>query len=96
VRRVRTYGISTRSVGPTLANADISNANSLVRFMFKGDSEMLRLAVGCLILALIAGLFGFGFIESTFMQGAQILFCVFLVIALITFMGGTFGRRYRQ
>jgi uncharacterized membrane protein YtjA (UPF0391 family) len=57
--------------------------------------KMLRLVVGCLILALIAGLFGFGFVESTFMQGAQILFCVFLVIALITFMGATFGRRYR-
>jgi uncharacterized membrane protein YtjA (UPF0391 family) len=57
---------------------------------------MLRLAVGFLILALIAGLFGFGFAESALMQGAQILFCVLLVIALLTFLGGAFGRPHRQ
>jgi uncharacterized membrane protein YtjA (UPF0391 family) len=57
---------------------------------------MLRLAIGLLIIALIAGLFGFGFIASSFMDAAKILFFVFLVIALITFLGGTFGSRYRQ
>lgn len=57
---------------------------------------MLRLAIGLLIIALIAGVFGFGFVSSSFMEAAKILFFVFLVIALITFMGGTYGSRYRQ
>jgi uncharacterized membrane protein YtjA (UPF0391 family) len=65
-------------------------------FTQKEIQKMLRLAIGFLIIALIAGLFGFGFISSSFMEAAKILFFVFLVIALISFLGGTLGNRYRQ
>jgi uncharacterized membrane protein YtjA (UPF0391 family) len=56
---------------------------------------MLRIAVVFLVIALIAGLFGFGVIESAFLDGAKIFFFVFLVIAVIAFLGGTYGRRYQ-
>jgi len=49
---------------------------------------MLQLAVGLLVIALIAGLFGFGFIASSFMAVAQILFFVFIVLAVLSFLFG--------
>jgi uncharacterized membrane protein YtjA (UPF0391 family) len=50
---------------------------------------MLQLAVGLLVIALIAGLFGFGFIASSFMGVAKILFFVFIALAVLSFfMGG--------
>ena len=49
---------------------------------------MLQLAVGLLVIALIAGLFGFGFISSSFMAVAQILFFVFIVLAVLSFLFG--------
>jgi uncharacterized membrane protein YtjA (UPF0391 family) len=50
---------------------------------------MLQLAVGLLVIALIAGLFGFGFIASSFMAIAQILFFVFIVLAVLSFLFGS-------
>ncbi len=50
---------------------------------------MLQLAVGLLVIALIAGLFGFGFIASSFMAVAQILFFVFIVLAVLSFLFGS-------
>jgi uncharacterized membrane protein YtjA (UPF0391 family) len=50
---------------------------------------MLQLAVGLLVIALIAGLFGFGFIASSFMAVAQILFFVFIVLAVLAFLFGS-------
>ena len=44
---------------------------------------MLQLAVTLLLLALVAALFGFGGIASSFVGIAQILFFVFLVLFLI-------------
>ena len=56
---------------------------------------MLQLAIGLLVIALIAGLFGFGFIASSFMAVAKILFFVFIVLAIISFfMGGGLKKRY--
>lgn len=49
---------------------------------------MLRLALMFVVLALIAGLFGFGFIASTFMEGARIVFFVFIVLAVLSILGG--------
>lgn len=54
---------------------------------------MLQLAITCLIVALVAGLFGFGLIASSFMEVAKILFVVFLVLAVLSFLGGRFRRR---
>lgn len=49
---------------------------------------MLRLAVGFFILALIAALFGFGLVADFSFEAAKILFFVFLVLAVLTILGG--------
>jgi len=54
---------------------------------------MLRLAVSFLIIALLAGLFGFGLVESTFMEGAKICFFVFIVLAVLAILGFSFRSR---
>jgi len=56
--------------------------------------SIIGLAVGFLIIALIAAVFGFGFVASEFMMGAKILFVVFLVLAVLAFLGGAFSRRW--
>ncbi len=55
---------------------------------------MVQLAVGLLVLALIAGLFGFGLIASSFMAVAKILFFVFIALAVLSFLFG--GRLMKQ
>lgn len=54
---------------------------------------MLRMALAFLIVALIAGLFGFGLVEGMALQGAQILFFLFLVLAVIVFIANAVGGR---
>lgn len=44
---------------------------------------MLRLALVFLIVALIAGLFGFGLVADMAWGGAKILFFIFLVLAVV-------------
>jgi uncharacterized membrane protein YtjA (UPF0391 family) len=57
---------------------------------------MLPLTVGLLVMALIAGLFGYGFIASSFMAVAQILFFVFLALAALSFFfGGRVSKRWQ-
>lgn len=57
---------------------------------------MLQLAIACLVVALIAALLGFGGIAGSFIGVAKILFVVFLVLAVLSFLGGGFrGRSYR-
>ena len=53
---------------------------------------MLRFAFVFLVIALLAAVFGFGGIASDFMNGAKILFFVFLVLAVLSFLGGAFRR----
>ncbi len=53
---------------------------------------MLQFAIACLVIALIAAFLGFGGIAGSFMGVAQILFVVFLIIALLSFVGGGFRR----
>jgi uncharacterized membrane protein YtjA (UPF0391 family) len=56
---------------------------------------MLRLAIACLVIALIAALLGFGGIAGSFVGVAKILFVVFLVLAVLSFFfGGGLRRRY--
>jgi len=52
----------------------------------------IGLAVAFLVIALIAALVGFGAVESLAWGGAKILFFIFLVLAVLTFLGGYFGR----
>ncbi len=49
---------------------------------------MLRLALLFLLIALIAGVFNFGLAAGVALEIARLLFFVFLVLALLTFLGG--------
>jgi uncharacterized membrane protein YtjA (UPF0391 family) len=53
---------------------------------------MLRYAMVFLLIALIAAVFGFGVVASEFMFGAKILFFVFLVLAVLSFLRGSSRR----
>jgi uncharacterized membrane protein YtjA (UPF0391 family) len=53
---------------------------------------MLRLALAFLVIALLAALFGFGLVANFSYGAAQILFFVFLVLAVLSFLGGSFRR----
>lgn len=53
---------------------------------------MLRLAIVFLVVAMVAGLLGFGVTASYSWEGAKILFFIFLVLAVLSFLGGTFRR----
>jgi len=58
---------------------------------------MLRTTIGLgvtfLVIALIAALVGFGGVESIAWGGAKIFFFIFLVLAVLAFVGGVFFRR---
>jgi uncharacterized membrane protein YtjA (UPF0391 family) len=54
---------------------------------------MLRLAVVFLVIALIAGFLGFANVASLSWDGAKILFVVFLILAVLSFVGHGFRRR---
>ena len=47
---------------------------------------MLRLALVFLIVALVAGLFGFGLIDNIANPAAQLAFFIFLALAFITLL----------
>jgi len=57
---------------------------------------MLRSTIGLgvvfLVIALIAALVGFGAVESIAWDGAKIFFFIFLVLAVLSFVGGFFYR----
>ncbi len=48
---------------------------------------MLRLAVVFLVVALIAAFLGFGGVAAFSWKGAKILFVVFLILAVLSFVG---------
>jgi uncharacterized membrane protein YtjA (UPF0391 family) len=51
---------------------------------------MLRLALLFLVIALLAGLFGFGLVANISWDAARIFFFVFLVLAVLAVLGGAF------
>ncbi len=56
---------------------------------------MLQLAIACLVIALLAAVFGFGGIAGSFVGVAKILFVVFLIFAVLSFLvGGLRTRRH--
>lgn len=61
-------------------------------YFFGEISTMLQLAIACLVIALIAAMLGFGGIAGSFVGVAQILFVVFLILAVLSFLGGGFRR----
>ena len=52
---------------------------------------MLHYALLFLVVALIAGVLGFGFVAGTAAYIAKVLFVVFLILFLISFIGGRRG-----
>ena len=54
---------------------------------------MLRLAAAFVVLALIAGLFGFGFVFHVSWEAARILFFIFAVLAVLSLVGGAYRMR---
>jgi uncharacterized membrane protein YtjA (UPF0391 family) len=54
---------------------------------------MLRLAVVFLVIALVAAFLGFGGVANFSFEGAKILFFVFLVLAVLSFLGHGFRRK---
>jgi len=54
---------------------------------------MLRLAVIFLVVALIAAFMGYGGVEGLAWEGAKILFFIFLVLAVLSLLGGSLNRR---
>jgi uncharacterized membrane protein YtjA (UPF0391 family) len=50
---------------------------------------MLRFAIFFLVIALIAALFGFGLISGMAFLAAKIVFFVFIVLAILSFLSGT-------
>ncbi len=54
---------------------------------------MLRLGVAFLVIALVAALFGFVGVASYSWEGAKILFFVFLILAVLSFLVGGSRRR---
>jgi uncharacterized membrane protein YtjA (UPF0391 family) len=58
------------------------------------DLSMLRLAVMFLVIALLAAAFGFYGVAGIAWDGARIFVLVFLVLAVLTALGGYgYGRR---
>ena len=54
---------------------------------------MIGLVVLFLVLALVAGVFGFGLLGATAVGFAKVLFFAFLVLLVVSFL---FGRRWRS
>ncbi len=54
---------------------------------------MLRLAVVFLVIALISAFLGYGGVANLSYEGARIVFFVFLVLAVLSFLGHGFRRR---
>lgn len=50
---------------------------------------MLRWALAFLVVALIAGLFGFGLVAGASIEAAKILFFVFLVLFIVSLIAGS-------
>jgi len=53
---------------------------------------MLRLAILFLVVALIAAFFGFAGVAALSWEGAKILFVVFLILAVLSFLGHGYSR----
>jgi uncharacterized membrane protein YtjA (UPF0391 family) len=54
--------------------------------------RLLRWAIIFLVIALIASLFSFGFVADMSYSAAKILFFVFIVLAVLAFLGGLIRR----
>jgi len=53
---------------------------------------MLRLAIIFLVVALVAAFLGFGGVAALSWEGAKILFVIFLILAVLSFLGHGYRR----
>jgi uncharacterized membrane protein YtjA (UPF0391 family) len=64
--------------------------------LFAGGQAMFRTALGLgvvfLVIALIAALFGFGVVSAESWMVAKVFFFIFVVLAVLAFVGGFFVR----
>lgn len=51
---------------------------------------MLRLALLFLVIAILAAMFGFGLVAGMAYDAAKIFFFIFIVLAVLAFLGGAF------
>jgi len=61
--------------------------------LLQENLTMLRLAVVFLVIALIAAFLGFGGVANMSWEGAKILFFVFIILAVLSFLGHGFRTR---
>ena len=55
--------------------------------------SMLRLAIVFLVIALVAAFLGFGGVAQYSWEGARILFVVFIILAVLSFLAHGYRRR---
>ena len=55
---------------------------------------MLRLAITFLVIALIAAFLGFGGVAALSWEGAKIIFVVFIILAVLSFLAHGMRRRH--
>jgi uncharacterized membrane protein YtjA (UPF0391 family) len=70
----------------------VGHSTTEPQHFFKRSSVMIQLAVACLVIALIAALLGFGGIAGSFVGVAKLLFVIFLILAVLSFLGGGYRR----
>jgi len=66
--------------------------NSYLHFFYYKYSNMLRYAIIFFVVALIAGVLGFGGIASGLASIAQILFYIFLVLLVVSLVSSLFKK----
>jgi uncharacterized membrane protein YtjA (UPF0391 family) len=71
------------------------NSPTTPNLFVKENFTMLQLAVTFLVIALIAAFFGFAGVAALSWEGAKILFVIFLILAVLSFLGhGLRGRHF--
>jgi len=70
----------------------VDNFVELLRIFANKENQMLRMAVVFLIIALIAAFMGFGLVADFSYTAAKVLFFVFLVLAILSLIGGAVRR----
>jgi uncharacterized membrane protein YtjA (UPF0391 family) len=83
-RRCRWANNAITASAPSLADANLIPAAA----NFSQEITMLHYAVVFLVVALIAAIFGFGGIAAGAVEIAKILFFIFAIMAVVTFIVG--------
>jgi uncharacterized membrane protein YtjA (UPF0391 family) len=74
------------------ADADVQHFIPHKSTPLKGKLVMLRLAIVFLVIALLAAFLGYGGVAALSWEGAKILFVIFLILAVLSFLGYGYRR----